>query len=157
MQERLIKQAHNLLLHKKKTIAVAESCTGGSCCEFLTRYSGSSVYFLLGVTAYSNASKNMILNIPLQIILKHGAVSQQTAAMMALSIRKLSHADIGIGITGIAGPTGAGLSKPVGTVFIAIDTGSRKICKRFLFRGSRATVRKKAALEALRLLCTTIR
>ncbi len=150
--ERLIKQIHRLLLKKKKTIAVAESCTGGMLSEFLTRNPGSSKYFLLGVTAYSNKSKNKILKIPSPLIIKYGAISKETCTKMAEAIKRLAGADIGIGISGIAGPTGAVLGKPVGTVFIAARDNNRKICKKFYFKGSRSAIRKAAALETLKLL-----
>lgn len=150
--EGLIKQIHRLLLKKKKTIAVAESCTGGMLSEFLTRNPRSSKYFLLGVTTYSNKSKNKILGIHSPVIIKYGAVSRETAERMAYSVKKLINAGIGIGITGIAGPGGAVPGKPVGTVFIAARDNNRKICKKFYFKGTRSTVRKAATLEALKLL-----
>jgi PncC family amidohydrolase len=150
--EQLIKQVHRLLLKKKKTVAAAESCTGGMLSEFLTRNPGSSKYFLLGVTVYSNKSKNKILKIPRSIILKYGAVSRETAERMASSVKKLAGTDIGIGITGIAGPSGAVPNKPVGTVFIAVRGTNRKICKKFYFKGIRSAVRKAAAVETLKLL-----
>jgi PncC family amidohydrolase len=152
LMERLIKQVHRLLLKKKKTIAAAESCTGGMLSEFLTRNPGSSKYFLLGVTTYSNRSKNKILSIPLPVIIKYGAVSKETCAKMAEAIKRLAGADIGIGISGIAGPSGAVPGKPVGTVFIAARGSSRKICKKFYFKGTRSAIRKTAALETLKLL-----
>ena len=152
LMERLIKQVHRLLLKKGKTIATAESCTGGMLSEFLTRNPGSSKYFLLGVTTYNNKSKNKILSIPSPVIIKYGAVSKETCVKMAEAIKRLARADIGIGISGIAGPTGAVPGKPVGTVFIAIRDTNRKICKKFYFKGTRSTVRKSAAQETLKLL-----
>jgi nicotinamide-nucleotide amidase len=150
--EELIKQAHRLLLKRGKTIAVAESCTGGILSEFLTRNSGSSKYFLLGVIAYSNKSKHKILKIPFKIINRRGAASKETVEAMADSVKKLAAADIGIGITGIAGPTGATFNKPVGTVFIAVSGKGRKICKKFYFKATRTSVRKAAGREALKLI-----
>lgn len=150
--ERIVNQIHGLLLKNKKTIAIAESCTGGLLSSLLTRIPGSSQYFILGVVAYSNKAKEAILKIPSSIITKNGAVSKQVAIKMARNIRKLAKAELGIGITGIAGPTGATPSKPVGTVFIAIDTKNKKTCKRFHFTGNRINVRKNAALKSLDLL-----
>jgi len=150
--ERIVNQIHGLLLKNKKTIAIAESCTGGFLSSLLTRIPGSSQYFILGVVAYSNKAKEAILKIPSSIITKNGAVSKQVAIKMARNIRKLAKAELGIGITGIAGPTGATPSKPVGTVFIAIDTKNKKTCKRFHFTGNRINVRKNAALKSLDLL-----
>jgi len=150
--ERIVNQIHGLLIKNKKTIAIAESCTGGLLSSLLTRIPGSSQYFILGVVAYSNKAKETILKIPSSIITKNGAVSKQVAIKMARNIRKLAKTDFGIGVTGIAGPTGAIPSKPVGTVFIAIDTKNKKTCKRFHFTGNRINVRKNAALKSLDLL-----
>lgn len=150
--KQLINKIHSLLLKNGATIAVAESCTGGILSELLTRNSGSSEYFLLGITSYSDKSKNKILKIPLLTITKYGAVSEKTAQKMAYSVKKLIKSDIGIGITGIAGPTGAVPGKPIGTVFIAISSPDKKICKRFQFKGNRAIIRKAAALQALKMI-----
>jgi nicotinamide-nucleotide amidase len=145
-------QIHNLLLKNSKTIAAAESCTGGLFSSLLTQNPGSSGYFILGIVAYSNKSKENILNIPAKLIAAKGAVSKEVALNMAQSIRKIAKADFGIGITGIAGPTGGTLQKPVGTVFTAISSKTKTICKKLNFSGSRTAVRNKAALSALELL-----
>ena len=146
--ERIVNQIHKTLIKNKKTIAVAESCTGGLLSNLLTQISGSSKYFILGIVAYSNRVKEYILKISSQLIAKKGAVSQELAKRMAVSVKELAKTDFGIAITGIAGPTGAISQKPVGTVFIAIDGEDRKICKKFHFTGNRTNVRKKAALKA---------
>ena len=143
---------HLLLMKMRKTVAVAESCTGGLLSKLLTDIGGSSEYFLLGVVAYSNKAKEAVLKIPHHLIAKKGAVSEEVAKRMAKSVRKLAKADFGIGITGMAGPGGGTLYKPVGTVFIAIHSKDKKICKKFNFTGNRITVRNKAALKALELL-----
>lgn len=150
--ERIVNQIHKLLLKNKKKIAVAESCTGGFVSNLLTRISGSSQYFVLGIVAYSNKVKRNILKIPRLIIVKEGAVSKEVARRMAGMVRKIAETDFGIGITGIAGPTGGTQQKPVGTVFIAIDSKRKKICRRFLFRGSRFNIIRRAALKSLELL-----
>ncbi len=147
-----INQIHKLLVKNNKTVAVAESCTGGLLSNFLTQLPGSSKYFILGVVVYSNRAKGNILTIPENVIAKKGAVSKNVAELLAKSVRLIVKADFGIGVTGIAGPGGGSKEKPVGTVFIAIDTKNNKICKKFKFSGSRSTVRKKAALKALELL-----
>jgi len=154
--DRLIKQIHGLLIRKKMTVSTAESCTGGLLGEYLTCQPGSSKYFLLGVITYSNKAKNAVLKISLRAIRKNGAVSKETAILMAAMVKKMAGSDIGIGITGIAGPTGAVPGKPVGTVFIAVKCRSFGICKRFCFKGNRAAVRKKAALKALELLYASL-
>ncbi len=151
-----IQALHSLLIRKGKTVAVAESCTGGLVSEMLTRTPGSSAYFLLGVVAYSNAAKKNILKVPRRIIAQKGAVSQEVALLLAAKVKKISQAHFGIGITGIAGPQGARPGKPVGTVFIALEGDNRQICRRFVFTGKRDTIRKKAARKALALLKTII-
>ena len=148
----IVNKIHDLLTRKRKTIAVAESCTGGLLSALLTQVSGSSGYFMLGITTYSNNAKATILKIPSPIIAKNGAVSRDVAGRMAESVRKLAKTDFGIGITGIAGPTGSSPGKPVGTVFIAVDSKNKKICNRYIFKGNRVSIRKKAALKSLELL-----
>lgn len=152
MTQLIVKHIHSLLLKNQKTLSVAESCTGGLFSKLLTDISGSSKYFILGVVAYSNQAKINILKIPAELIDKQGAVSQEVAQKMAESIRKIAKTDFGIGVTGIAGSTGGTLQKPVGTVFIAIDSKNKKICKKFHFTGNRISIRKQAALKALKLL-----
>ena len=141
-----IQGLHSLLIRKGKTVAVAESCTGGLVSEILTQTPGSSSYFLLGVVAYSNAAKANILKVPRRIIAQKGAVSQEVAILLAAKVRKISHANCGIGITGIAGPQGGRPGKPVGTVFIALHGDNRQICRKFVFTGNRDTIRKQARL-----------
>ncbi len=150
--QHLINQIHKRLIKSSKTLATAESCTAGFLSFLLTRLSGSSRYFILGLTAYSNFVKENILNIPASIIRKNGAVSKEVALLMAGNIRKLANADLGIGLTGIAGPTGAVPSKPIGTVFIAISTKNESVCKKCVFKGNRNSIRKQSALKALQLL-----
>jgi nicotinamide-nucleotide amidase len=152
MAQGIVNQIHSSLLKKQKTLAIAESCTGGLVSQLLTALSGSSRYFILGVVAYSNQVKVKILKIPPSLIAQKGAVSQEVAQQMAQAVRKLSGSDFAIGITGIAGPSGGSSQKPVGTVFIAIAGKNKKICKRFRFSGNRAVIRKRAALKSLELL-----
>lgn len=153
MLSRLSREAHNKLLACGKTLAIAESCSGGQLASELIRYPGASRYFILGVVAYNNNSKVEILGVPKKLISRHGSVSKQVAAAMARNIRKKSKADLGIGITGIAGPAGASAHKPVGLVFVCLAFKSKNICREFRFRGNRQDIRKKATREALRLLC----
>jgi len=153
MPDKILTKIHKKLLKQGKTIAIAESCTGGLLCGQLTKNPGASNYFLLGVVAYSNKSKEAILQIPAKLISKYGAVSRQVAISMAKNIRKKSKADLGISITGLAGPTGATINKPIGTVFICLSVKNKNICRAFSFPGSRKEIRKKTIQEALRLLC----
>lgn len=155
--ERIAKQIHRLLIKKDKNIAVAESCTGGQLCHLLTEIPGSSKYFNLGIVAYSNRAKESILKIPKNTIAEKGAVSQEIAKLLAKSIRLIAKTDFGIGVTGIAGPGGGTKEKPVGTVFIAVDSKNKTICEKFHFTGNRPTIRKKSALKALELLKEIIR
>ena len=150
--EHIILQAHKSLIKRNKTVAVAESCTGGLASTLLTRLSGSSKFFILGIVAYSNTAKINLLKIPAEIIKKNGSVSRDTAIQMAQRVRKLAKADFAVGITGIAGPTGGRPEKPVGTVFIAVAVKNKINVKKFCFRGSREKIRKNAALQALKLL-----
>lgn len=145
-------QIHNILVKNKLTLAVAESCTGGRLSALLTQTSGSSQYFIFGIVAYHNKAKINILKIPATTIAKFGAVSEQTAKKMAQNARLIARTDFGIGITGIAGPTGATRTKPIGTVFIALAQKNRVLCKKFIFKGRRITVQNQAALKALELL-----
>lgn len=155
--QQIITQVYKSLVKTKKTVAVAESCTGGLCSNLLTQISGSSQCFILGIVAYSNAVKENLLKIPHSLIIQKGAVSKDVAVQMAGNIRKIALTDFGIGITGVAGLTGGTPEKPVGTVFIAIDSKNKKICKRFHFSGNRITVRKKSALKSLELLKNTLK
>jgi nicotinamide-nucleotide amidase len=153
MLNKILKLSHNKLISRKQTISVAESCTGGTVCSLLTKYPGASAYFVLGVVVYSNKAKEKILGIPKKTIAKYGAVSDKVAILMARNIRKKINTDFGISVTGIAGPAGATFAKPVGTVFIALSAKNKTLCRSFLFRGSRKSIRKHSALEAIRLLC----
>ena len=148
----IIRQIHKFLIKNKKTVAVAESCTGGLLSFMLTSISGSSMYFILGVVAYSNRTKTHLLSVPATLINRRGAVSKEVALQLSRNVRELAGTDFGIGITGIAGPSGATVEKPVGTVYVSIDTPRRTICKKFKFNGSRKNIQTSAALKALALL-----
>lgn len=152
MLNKLLKQLHKKLLKNNKTIATAESCTGGLLASLLTETSGSSQYFLLGVTTYSNKAKIKILGVPAKVITKYGAVSKQVAILMAKNIRKKINSSIGVSITGIAGPAGATLKKPVGTIYICLSMKNKNSCQKFSFSGSRPEIRKTSVSQALHLL-----
>ncbi len=109
-----------LLKKHKRTVATAESCTGGLIAKLLTDIPGSSEYFIEGVVAYANDSKTRLLGVPAQLIIEHGAVSRQVAAAMALGCRAKSGADFALSTTGIAGPGGGTPEKPVGLVYIGL-------------------------------------
>ena len=133
-------------------ISAAESCTGGLLSSAIVSNSGASEVFERSFVTYSNESKISILKINNSIIEKFGAVSKQTAYHMSLSLTKNFISDIGIGITGIAGPNGGSEEKPVGLVWIGFGTKEKVITKKFLFKGSRLNIRLNATLESLREL-----
>ena len=131
-------------------LVTAESCTGGGLAWQLTAIPGSSTWFERGFITYSNDSKQELLGVPAELLLKHGAVSEQTAAAMAAGAISHSHADIGVAITGIAGPDGGTGDKPVGTVCLAwcIRDGEARTTRVHL-AGDRREVREQAILMAL--------
>ncbi|HOW56849.1 MAG TPA: competence/damage-inducible protein A [Smithellaceae bacterium] len=136
-EENLEEIVGRLLKEKKLTLAVAESCTGGLISSRITDVAGSSDYFNRAVVSYSNAAKTEILGVPAHVIEKHGAVSEETARLMAEGVRKISGTDIGLATTGIAGPTGGSAEKPVGTVYLALADRKSTICRHFVFRWDR--------------------
>ncbi len=141
-----------LLLEEKKTIAVAESCTGGIIGARFTSVSGSSKYFERGVVTYSNEAKTELLNVPKDIIDKHGAVSEEVARLMAEGVRSLAKTDYGLSVTGIAGPTGGTAQKPVGLVFIGFAHENGIFAQKFLFGENRNSNRERAAQAALNVV-----
>jgi nicotinamide-nucleotide amidase len=138
-----------ILTENRATIAVAESCTGGLLAERITTLSGSSAYFLGGVVCYSNELKTSLVGVPAEMIAAKGAVSSEVAIALADGIRKRTGATIGVGITGIAGPTGGTPDKPVGLVHIGIADERSAREKKFQFPGDRERIRNFAALNAL--------
>ena len=143
-----------MLRESQKTLAIAESCTGGLLANRITDVPGNSAYFKLGLVTYSNESKNKLLGIPLETIKKYGAVSKEIASLMAKNVRALAKTDYGIGISGIAGPGGATPKKPIGMVYIALADKSKIICKEFRFAGTRNLIKYKSTQSALNMLRT---
>lgn len=142
-----------LLVKHKKTIAVAESCTGGLISHLLTNIPGSSKYFKSGVVAYSRQAKISQLNISRGIITRYGTVSGKTALSMAKSIRKITRADIGLSVTGIAGPAGTTKPRPrVGLIYIGLADAKGALFKQFQFEGARKTIKLKASRAALKMV-----
>ena len=148
----LLNQVSDNLKKKHLTIATAESCTGGLLANILTNISGSSDYFQMGVITYSNDSKIGLLNVPLKILEEYGAVSEQTAKVMANGVRKKANVKIGIATTGIAGPTGGSKVKPVGLVYIGITGLDKEVIKKYVFSGSRLEIKERTCNQALRML-----
>jgi PncC family amidohydrolase len=153
----LLNKVSDILKKQHRTIATAESCTGGFIAHTLTNISGSSEYFDRGVISYSNTAKKELLGVPENILQRYGAVSTQTAQAMAQGIRTHARADIGLATTGIAGPTGGTKNKPVGLVYIAVATEKKVIVKRFLFSGNRLQNKKHTCTAALSLLLETLK
>ena len=120
----------NLLKEKKYTLSTAESCTGGNISKMITSISGSSSFFNGSVVTYTNKSKSQLLDVNSQVIEKYGAVSQQVVEQMAKNVRLKFDSDFGISTSGIAGPTGGTLEKPVGTVWIAVASEKKVISKK---------------------------
>ena len=137
------------LFAQKKTIALAESCTGGLVTSRLTDVRGASAYLIGSVVCYSNEIKEKQLGVPHQTLLDYGAVSDPTARAMAEGIRRLNGTDIGVGVTGIAGPDGGTPEKPVGTVCIAVADKNETTCRLCHFTGNRTTIKRLVSQAVL--------
>jgi len=146
-----------LLVARGLTLAVAESCTGGLLCHRLTNVAGSSRYFLGGVVSYANEAKINVLGVRLDTLQAHGAVSPQTAQEMAQSARGLFGADIALAVTGVAGPGGGTVQKPVGLVFVHLSAGDAEWGERFQWAGGREQNKAQSAASALLLLRSYLR
>ena len=133
-------------------LAVAESCTGGMIAERVTSVPGSSRYFLGGAVVYSNELKTLFADIPPLMLEAHGAVSKEVALALAENIRDICNADIGVGVTGIAGPGGGTEEKPVGLVYIAVTNGQKQEVVQRRFPGDRERIRRWASQQALDLV-----
>lgn len=142
----------NLLKTKKLKVAVAESCTGGMLGEMITRIPGSSEYFQGGVISYNARIKEDLLKVSSKVIRKYGEVSRQVAKLMAEGVRINCHSDIGISITGIAGPGGATEKKKVGLAYMALANGKKTITQKHQLFGSRQLIRLRSARRALNML-----
>ena len=146
----LAKRVGERLVTLRKSLAVAESCTGGLLGAAVTDVPGSSAYFLGGVISYADQVKLDQLHVPEATLRRHGAVSEQTAAAMASGVRELLHADVGVSITGVAGPDAEG-AKPVGLTFIGIAAAAVST-HRFQWTGDRWDNRRRSVIAALELL-----
>jgi PncC family amidohydrolase len=151
-EEMLEKRVGDALRGNKLSIAVAESCTGGLISHRITNIPGSSDYFDRGVIVYSNTSKTQLLGVPKLIIESFGAVSSETAKAMAEGIKNISRSNLGLAVTGIAGPGGVSPSKPVGLVYIGLASSKPTIVKEFKFEGSRDEIKEQASEEALKMV-----
>ncbi len=145
------------LMMRQKTVAVAESCTGGLLAERLTRTPGSSNYFLGGAVCYSNELKTKLAGVPPALIDEHGAVSKPVARALAEGIRQRTGASMGVGVTGVAGPGGGSAEKPVGLVYVALADELGTQVREFRFPGPRDRIRLWASQMALEMIRRRIR
>ena len=139
-----------------KTLATAESCTGGMIGQLLTSVSGASAVYKGGVISYTNEVKQNVLGVDGELLEKLGAVSAPVAEAMAIGARKVLNADVAVSVTGLAGPGGDEFGNPVGTVFIGFACEKKSEVKQFHFAGDRETVRRQAAEAALKLILQNI-
>jgi len=149
--------AGKLLKGKGLTLSVAESCTGGLVGNLVTNVAGSSSYFMGGIVTYSNQAKIDMLQVDPQILADHGAVSEPTVRRMAEGVRAAFKSDLGLAVTGIAGPEGGSREKPVGTAHIGLASASGTFSQKYFFRGKRKQIKMNSAMMALdwarRYLC----
>jgi len=145
-----------LLIAKKQTLALAESCTGGTIADQITAVPGASEIFLGGIVSYANSAKVNLLGVKAETLAEHGAVSEAVAREMALGARTRFQADLAVAVTGIAGPGGGTPEKPVGTVFIALASAHGVQVQRFLNAWDRATFKQVTAIQALNWVRQTV-
>jgi nicotinamide-nucleotide amidase len=151
-EETLAQVIGGLLLATGDTIALAESCTGGLLGKLITDVPGSSRYFLGGTVTYSNESKTKLLGVQPEVLERHGAVSRQCAAAMALGAKRLFESSVSVSVTGLAGPGGGTASKPVGLVYAAVACNRLLSTVRLLLNGNRDQVRARACVAVLNLV-----
>ncbi len=140
------------LVEQGRTLALAESCTGGLVGHRLTQVPGSSAAFLGGVIAYHNAVKERLLGVPAEVLAREGAVSEATALAMADGVRRLLGADVAVAVTGVAGPSGGTPDKPVGLTYVALAAPEASACERHVWHGEREANKESSTDAALGLL-----
>lgn len=145
-------QVHNILIARGESLAVAESCTGGTIAAKFTAMAGASAYFLAGMVTYSNEAKHDILGVSTESLAQYGAVSEQVAREMAEGARRVAHADYAIATTGIAGPTGGSEAKPIGTVWMALATPTKTIAVMRNSGTDRSQIISRASAYAIEML-----
>jgi PncC family amidohydrolase len=145
-------KAGKLLVDRGKTLALAESCTGGLIAHRITNVAGSSVYFLGGIVSYSNEAKEKLLGVRHETLLTWGAVSEETAIEMADGARRRLGADIALSVTGIAGPSGATPGKPVGLTWIGFSTAGGHFARQFVWGNDREGNKLASSNAALEIL-----
>ena len=147
----------DLMLENGLFLATAESCTGGMIAAACTDLAGSSAWFERGFVSYSNAAKTELLGVDAALIAQHGAVSEPVARAMAFGAIRHSHAQVSVAVTGVAGPTGGSLDKPVGTVWFAWSVHGSLHSERMCFSGDRASVRQATVQHAIGKLLTLLK
>ncbi|WP_320174196.1 CinA family protein [Maridesulfovibrio sp.] len=152
MIENIVPSIGKILVEKGWTMSTAESCTGGLVAATLTDFSGSSTWFSGAVVAYSNEVKMSQLHVPEQAITDHGAVSEPVVRAMAEGVCKALNVDVGISLSGIAGPTGGTPDKPVGTVWMGWHVNGKTYAEKFLFSGDRKSVKDQSLQTVLEKL-----
>ncbi len=148
----LVERISVLLLERNWTLATAESCTGGQIGHTLTNLPGSSAFYEGGVVAYSYEAKSTLLGVPPALLLEHGAVSQPVAFELARAVRRLLDTQVGIAVTGIAGPSGGTPAKPVGTVYIGISSPRGDEVRRYVWDQDRLGNKELSVVAALALV-----
>jgi nicotinamide-nucleotide amidase len=138
-----------LLRAKNITLAVAESFTGGLVSNMITDAPGSSEYFLVGLVTYSNDSKISLLGVKESTMIKYGTVSEEVAREMAIGVKEIAGADMGLSTTGIAGPSGGTEEKPVGLTYIGLSYRNEMFVEKMILPGSREEIKRAAAIHAL--------
>ena len=151
MNEPIEARLADLLRERDRTIAVAETFTGGLVSDIITNMPGASRYFLGGIVTYSDRSKVKSLGVRESTLRVNGAVSEQTTSEMALGVREHFGSDYGIAITGLAGPGGASFGKPIGLVFFSFTDGKTTMVDRMEFSGDRLNIKRAAASTVLRM------
>lgn len=141
-----------LLRAKHLKLALAESCTGGLIASHITDVAGSSEYFLGSIVAYAYEAKEGLLDVPHELLLEHGAVSEPIARALAKNARAKFSADVAVGITGIMGPGGATPTKQLGLTYVALSAPDADWCRKFVFTGNRLENKASAAHAALEML-----
>ncbi len=150
--DRLIETLASRLLAGGARVCCAESCTGGLIAKSCTDMAGSSDWFERGFVSYSNEAKTDMLGVPTAVITEYGAVSEAVASAMASGALRHSAADYALSVTGVAGPGGGSVDKPVGTVWIGVASAGQQRARHFLFDGDRAAVREATCVTALEML-----
>jgi len=150
-----VKIIHSLFKEKGLSLSVAESCTGGLICHYLTAVPGASSFLAAGVVTYSVESKKRILEIPQKIFSSHGIVSEETARQMAERVRTLTKTDVAVSTTGNLGPDVLE-DKPKGLVFVAVSLKKGTVSKKLRLKGTRGQIKEKAVLAALRFLAEVV-